>query len=152
MKTFLEFIKEQKLHRGHDLRHPAIGKQKIVWFAFDVSTAKEFADHREIPTISTIDYKPKKSVDLGKAERSITIASLCQEIVDQAHTPALDMGPVDEICARLKSEFGAKSYEIVHFWNNSDLISELVDSCGFDYILLVEQGNKTIGILRKYLI
>lgn len=151
MKSFIEFLHENTLYRGHDYKNPVLGKQQIVWFAFDKSTASEYAKHRDNPAISSIDYQIKKSIDLGNTKNEVTITNLIDKIITGAHTPSLDMRLTETVIEKLKRKFGNSKNSPVHYWNHSDDVAVLVDICGFDSIVITDDGNKTVGVLRKYL-
>lgn len=151
IQSFKEFIAEQSLYRGHDYTHPVVGDQKIVWFAYDRATADGYAKHRDNPTVSVVQYKPKKTIKLGTTNRTITAKSFADEIIAGSHSPSLDLRKVDPIVSKMVAKFGATQYSPVHFWNNGDLVAELVDVCGFDSIEIKDDGNLTLGVLNKYL-
>jgi len=151
VKSFVAFLVELKLHRGHKTTDDMKGKAPFVWFALDKKVADGYAYYHTDSTITTINYSPKKSVDVGKSERRLKITELLNEIMGKADKSKIDMGKMKPVFMGLRKKFGNTAHTLDHFWHDSKEFATFVELAGFDSIMVKEEGYKTIGVLRKYI-
>ena len=149
--TLSEIINEVTLYRGHSAADAYIGNQPIVWFSYDEPVAAGYSQHRPTPTITTIDYDPVNSVDVGRSEQVTTIGALLSTIVkNSAASPDL-IDKVKPVFLELRKQFGQTPHTLDKFWAGNDTFAKFLDLLGIDSIITTEGDYKTIGILRKYL-
>ena len=151
MITFESFLNEMKLHRTHKMTDTVRGSAPLVWFSMDKKLANDYASYHKSSAISTIEYEPKNSVNVGQSERRLTISELIDEITDDAHKAIIDMTALKPVVKRLNKKFGNVAINLDQFWHDTEDFAAFLDICGFDSIMTTEEGHMTIGILRKYI-
>ena len=151
MKTFTEYLSELKLHRGHKLTHTVKGSAPLVWLAMDKKYADSYTEYHASSTVSSLEFHPENSVDVGKAKRRLTITDFMDEIIEKAHKALIDMKSLDSVSKRLLKKFGNVAINLDQFWYDSDDFALFLEICGFDSLITIEDGYQTIGIIRKHL-
>ena len=157
MKSFKDFLYEEILYRGIPSSGHKYGSSPVVWFTYDKEFAKEYSmtdistrSSREGRVIS-INYKPKRSFDIRDADRRIAIMSFLAEAMKQSK---VDFKTIKDKGTSLRKiiidKFGKREDYVHQYWQDSSVI-EFLDLLGFDSIVAMESGRKTIGIFRDYL-
>ena len=145
--SILSTVVEQMMYRGHSAGNVS-ANPIIMWVSTDMNLAQGYANWRESPVVSTINFTPRSPLNLGNAHGVEKLSYIVNQMIKQTR---VDKVAIKDRFLSLRS--GLLVVDPVdnihsHIYKYQKQIVSMALLCGFDCIMLIENGVMTYGIFQ----